>query len=174
MIRILFSVFVLILLITSLITSPAYSQDDFIWVAGMKLKKGLNKKHVMLKLKENYKLTKAGDKDSWTIVEEGSKNKLIGQIAFRGDKLVWASRDWGSFSGDNTYDFAEALYGALSNINEYGSDVAHITTSSHRAPGISVETITITFPQKIISIIVSRGKEVEDISIQESFHYIQK
>ncbi|GAJ09452.1 unnamed protein product [marine sediment metagenome] len=85
MIRILFSVFVLILLITS----PANSQDDFIWVAGMKLKKGLNKKDVMLKLKVNYRLIKSGDEDedSWLIVEKGSKYKWTGSVTFREDKL---------------------------------------------------------------------------------------
>ena len=172
MTRLSLPVFVLILLITS----PANSQDEFIWVAGMKLKKGMTKNYVIPKLKENYKLANFGDKDSWAIVqEEGSKTKFVGQVAFRDDKLIWASRNWGFFSGHNAYDLSEALYGALSNVTEYGSDVAQITTSSQRAPGISSESITITFPQKIITVSVSRGDEVEDgVSIQESFHHIQK
>lgn len=143
--------------------------EEGLFVAGIDLKLGMEKEHVLSTLQSKYKLTEPL-KDTWFIfTKEGSPYELIGQVGFKGGKLNWISKNWGSYPGDTTLEFAKELYSVLSNIQNEANDVLSVSVRrSFSQPGSRGDEINfVSGNRKVIVIIVDGSKSGKQVSIQE-------
>jgi len=137
---------------------------------------GMDRATVMEKLLKSYKLEKSGDdptEDSWQILEkkasDASPTNLVGLVSFRDGKVVWASRQWGSFEGSEAQQLARSLAGLISNLNDEGKRAAVVEAHTRVAPGHEFQTIRLTFGKKRVMVHISRSRDGDGIvSIQET------
>ena len=144
--------------------------QEGLFVAGVDLKLGMEKEFVLSRLQSKYKLTEQS-KDSWFLIaKEGPPYEVVGGVGFKGGKLNWISKDWGSYHGDTTLEFAKELYSVLSNIQNEANDVLSVSVRrSFSQPGLRGDGINfVSGNRKVIVTIVDGSKSGNQVSIQET------
>jgi uncharacterized protein (DUF433 family) len=84
----------------------SFGAEARLFMAGTEMRLGMPEESLVAKLKEDYKLTNAGE-HGWAIFEKKGPYRLVGTIGFTGGRLSWISKDWGSFEGEGTLKFYE-------------------------------------------------------------------
>ena len=84
--------------------------------------------------------------------------------------MNWISKDWGSYHGDTTLEFAKELYSVLSNIQNEAKDVLSVSVrKSFIQPGFRGDEINfVSGNRKVIVTIVDGSKSGNQVSIQET------
>jgi len=113
-------------------------------VAGTKLRLGMTKAQVAEKL-VGHEVTKWHEND-WTL---GSRQNPGDTLQFTGGVLSYAEREW--TTGVN--DVAEALFGAVSALNDEGFSACSVTADTHSSPDISAQRVWIMCGEKTVAVI---------------------
>jgi hypothetical protein len=110
------------------------SKQPSIWI-GMSLQLGMSRSSVITQLSENYSVTKmqGSGGDEWIIAEKNSPETWIGHLGFRDGKLTYASRSW-TQGNEDKYTFAQALWGAFSQMDSEGQRSCAFEVPTTRSP----------------------------------------
>jgi hypothetical protein len=144
----------------------SFGQQDSIWFAGMEIKIGMAKTHVLSEIAKNYIITKEKDMEgSWTVKsKEGIKYGHIGLISFEKDKVHWVGKSWGDYGKNEAIEFAKTIYNVLLKFSNEGKRVLLLDLASIKEPKTSLdEVILIAGKRKLILMIHENG-----ISVQEN------
>ena len=79
--------------------------------------------------------------------EEGA---MLGMVQFRDDRVVWASRDVGTFEGSAVGKFGRALFEAIAAQNDEDREPIQISTAVNSNPAFAVSSITLEFRGRTI------------------------
>jgi len=110
-------------------------------VGGAELRLGMTKGEVTDKLAGNA-ITKAKD-DDWIVAPSGQSGPFL---QFTNGRLSFASRNWATY--DN--DIAEALFGAVTSLNQQGFSACTVTTDIKADPTMTLHRIWITCGEKTL------------------------
>lgn len=101
---------------------------------GMLLRLGMARDAIITKLIGNYKVVKIDvGEDEWLVEEKDNPLVTIGHLGFKAGKLTYASRDWTQGQEDN-YDFAQAIWGVMSHMDQEGNRSCSFDVPSSRSP----------------------------------------
>jgi len=126
---------------------------------GIELHLGMPRDMIITRLASHYKTRKisaeAGvEGDEWLIEEKDSLTS-IGQLGFTEGKLTYASRDW-TQGGEDGYNFAHALRGAMTQIQKEGYEGCFFDVPSSQSPIAELEYLRLYCgPKKIVITIVN-------------------
>jgi hypothetical protein len=135
--------------VLTLIVVSAYGQGkspakDTIQVGNMEMQLGLSKQMVMSRLAEGYKLVRIGtDTDSWMIQSKNTPVVNYGEVAFKNDKLDFATKDWTN-GDEDTFTLVQDLYGALDEFGNENRHVCYVDTHTSRTPIAEARSITLS------------------------------
>jgi hypothetical protein len=123
-------------------------ETDSLWVGNITIKIGMDKNEVINALSENFDVVRDNIKhptwEYWCIYK---KTKImeasgdVGRVAFQKDKVVWVSKSWGGFSGNEVLSFGQELAVVLSKLKERGKTTVNIQIYETKEPGVSLKTI---------------------------------
>lgn len=133
------------LAVLSILSSLVYAQRRLsrsaIDVKGVKLRLGMSKSEVSEKLVGN-EITKT-DEDDWMVAASG---ELGPSLEFTDGRLSFADRYWVTY--DN--DISEALYGAVTSLNQEGLPACTVNTDIKTDPDSSLHRLWILCGEKSI------------------------
>ncbi len=155
-------------LVLSLLSTSVYADQDSIIIHKIQLKLGMPEKTTMKVLSQIYdlKIVK-GLADYWVIFEKGSKFKYVGSISFKEGNVSSVSRNIGTYEGKNSFEFAEALHQALSNLQKSGEVVSE--ANSYAKSNLRDDSIIFKCKNKAIIITIGSGQNVQKtVYIEES------
>jgi hypothetical protein len=142
-----------------------FAQDSVLWIDGIELKLGMPKEQVRKLFSVKHELERVEDSDGWVIVKKGSENNVVenavGQVAFEGGRLKWASQIWGRFRSADALELGSNLFGALNSIHESGEIIVTAKTSRRRSPKITMNSIELTYKTKKVLITIVEGRNLE-------------
>ncbi len=164
----------LICLEFSLGSATAQGAEAGLFVAGMNFRLGMSRQAVLDSLAgPAFQVTKMGGVDSWIIYAKtpASTWEDAGAVGFRGGKLVWISRLWGSFPQADAVRLANELYRALGHVSE-SAKVPVVVTVKPPAdePGIHVSQIQFEAGLRKVTVLITEGspdKGGNQVTIQE-------
>jgi hypothetical protein len=111
---------------------PALDRDTI--DIGFELRIGMDRDVVITRLEVSYKVVKIqAEGDSWMVQDKRDSNVLVGSLRFTTGKLTYASRRWAQ-GDEDSYNFAEALWGAMSQINKEGHNSCRFDVPTNRMP----------------------------------------
>ena len=124
-------------------------EAESLFVGSMSIQIGMDKSKVISTLSEHCILQKlnpfeGSNWERWNIIKksiEGKPKGSVGTVAFEKDKVVWVSKDWGSFYEEEAVSFVQAFIGAVSSLTEEEKTV-YVQIRKHREPGSYHENIT--------------------------------
>lgn len=151
---------VLLLALFACFSRLSFGAEPKLFMAGTEMKLGMTEESLLPRLKEDYKLTSAGE-HGWAIFEKnGPPHKMIGTIGFTGGRLSWISKDWGSYDGNVVLSFAKELFSLLSSLGEnQPSPVIVHPRVTVRQPGLIISVIDLLYSERTISISIVESKE---------------
>ncbi|HEX3662260.1 MAG TPA: hypothetical protein VHU89_12555 [Acidobacteriaceae bacterium] len=114
---------------------------DVITLGSTTLYLGLARDAVLSELSKHYTVVKNGELESWTIKSKDTPPENLGQISFKGGKLVCADKLW-TGSEDSDFAFANVLHGALNQFQKEGRNACLISTDYKREPSFEERSIT--------------------------------
>jgi hypothetical protein len=115
-------------------------------VGGVVLRLGMTKAQVAEKLVGN-EISKMHE-DEWMLGSLEKKN--IGPtLQFTKGVLSYADREW--VNSDN--DIGEALFGAISSLNEEGFSACDVTASTKNSPSLAAERVFVTCGAKTVAVV---------------------
>ena len=164
---------VLILLILTIIPSFGIAEDKALWIDGVNLSLGMKKERVFDSFNKNHDLKKVGDSDNYIIYKKdlSSPSNVVGQVAFKSGKLIFASQTWGSFSAKESCDLANSLYSAINGILDSGDKALSIKTETKRSPEMTLSTIEFKFSNKVVIVSIADGRNVvKSVVVQENMN----
>ena len=160
----------LILICSCVLIAPtAYAEEPSIFEAGMEVKLYMPKETIIGHLESAYKLSKFPEdrEDCWA-VHELDTNKVILQICFEHDILVWAAHDWTIHDEDSSaYSLGNSLFSLLSNITRDTTSSALIKTETKRGSAMTLEELQVTFPHRRVLMTIVRGERQRTIQVSE-------
>jgi len=162
-----------ILLILSVFPPYSVAEDKVLWIDGVNMTLGMKKKIVIDLFNKNHDLKPVGDSDNYIIFKKGlsSPSNVVGQVAFKNEKLAFASQTWGSFSAKESCDLANSLYSAINGILDSGDKALSIKTETKRSPEMTVSTIEFKFKNKVVILSIADGRNVEKgVILQENMN----
>jgi len=142
-----------------------------IWV-GMPLQLGMSRDAIISKLNERYSVTKieSDADDDWIVTDKTNPTIWEGHLGFRDGKLTYASRSWAQGEED-AFAFAEALWGALTQMERDGEHSCSFDVPTVRSPIAEIHWVRFYCGAKKIEIMMTnvfngKGKE-QQVSITE-------
>jgi hypothetical protein len=132
--------------------SQPYKQTS-IWV-GMDLQLGMPRDQVITKLTADYSVTKLQlDGDEWAVADKNDPTIWEGHLGFRDGKLTYADRSWTGGTEDK-YSFAQALWGAMSQMESEGLNSCTFDVPTTRSPVAEIRYVRFYCGAKKIEITI--------------------
>lgn len=148
-------------------------------LGGVEVSTGAPKKEVLSELEARFTLKELRS-DLYRVLEEAppeatngdpdqaeEEGAMLGMVQFRDDRVVWASRDVGTFEGSAVGEFGRALFEAIAAQNDEDSQPIKISTLVNSNQAFAVSLITLEFPGRHIVVYVSYHEDIVDASIEE-------
>jgi len=161
-----------LLVLTILFTSASLAEDKQLWIDGVSLSLGMKKEFVIESFSKKHNLLQVEDKDDYVVMKKGESsafNNVVGQIAFKNEKLSFASQTWGRFTTKDSLDMANSLYSSISRILDKGDKILGVKAETKRSTEMTINTIELIFTNKTIILSISDGRNVEKgVIIQEN------
>jgi len=130
------------------------SIEASIWI-GMSLQLGMPRDAIITKLSENYRVTKVqAVPDDWVVAEKSNPEIWEGYLGFQGGKLTYASRSWTQGQEDK-YAFAQALWGAMSQMESEGQHSCFFEVPTTRSPAAEIRYVRFYCGAKRIEIMLT-------------------
>jgi hypothetical protein len=108
---------------------------------GIDLQLGMSRDSIITQLSVNYAVVKIqGSSDDWIVEEKGDPMTTLGVLGFKAGKLTYASRDWTQGQEDN-YAFAQALWGAMSQMDKEGHHTCYFDVPTSRSPSSEISDV---------------------------------
>jgi len=145
----------------------AFAQEDSIFFAGIEIKIGMAKTHVLSEIAKYYFIAKekSREDDQWTV---SSKKEItwgdIGWINFKNDKVDWVGKSWGHYGKNEAIEFAKTIYNVLSKFNDEGKRILSLNTHSIKEPRTSLDSVTLLTGKRELILMISE----DGISVQEN------
>lgn len=118
---------------------------------GMPLRLGMARDGIIAQLTANYKMLKLeGSGDEWLVEEKENPMVTIGHLGFTAGKLTYASRNWTQGQEDN-YDFAQAIWGVMSHMEQEGNHSCFFDVPSNRSPQAEITYVRLYCGAKRVS-----------------------
>jgi hypothetical protein len=116
-----------------------------------------------------------GQPDTFFLRDSNQRNgQILGGVTFKGGKISWIQRSWGSFSGQSkAADAVNALFAAVESASSVAGTTARISTKTQRVPDIEFKAVTLDFGQRKVTIMLSDATPEaggKGVSITESVH----
>lgn len=136
----------------------SFADKDSIWVGGMVIKIGMAKTPALSEIAKSYKMTKNNSEDEWSIFSKDS-NDIVGVIDFKNEKVYRVTKFWGSFSGDQGFEFATKFFNLLSNLESEGEEMTFFYTHSAKEPKSSHQSITFYLGAKQVEVFIGEDEK---------------
>jgi hypothetical protein len=121
---------------------------------GIDLQLGMCRDAIITQLAANYKVVKVqGDGDDWLVEDKQNPITTFGLLGFHAGKLTYASRDWTQGQEDN-YAFAQALWGAMSQMDKEGHHTCSFDVPNTRSPTTEISNVRFYCGKKTIDITI--------------------
>lgn len=122
---------------------------------GTELRLGMPRDVVVARIAEHYRIVKleGGGGDTW-MVQEKSDSPVptsIGSLGFTNGKLTYAARDW-TQGDEDSYSFAQALMGAMQQMEEDGQHSCSFDAPRSRSPKAEINYLRFYCGSKRIEI----------------------
>ena len=143
-------------------------------VGSLSFSLGQDRDAVMRSIKDRFEVvTVTGQPDTFFLSETKRPNvNVIGGVAFKGSRLSWVQRNWGSFQGRvASVEVSTALFSAIESASGASNAEATITTKTQRVPGAEFKTVTFRFPNRLVTMTTTDGNAkngVSQVTIDES------
>lgn len=148
-------------------------------VGSLSFSLGQDRDTVMRAIKDRFEVvTVTGQPDTFFISENKRPNvNVIGGVAFKGGRLIWVQRNWGSFQGRVvSVAVSKALFSAIESASGASNADATISTKTQRVPGTEFKTVTFEFPTRRVTMTTTEGDAKNggsQVSIEESIRSLQ-
>lgn len=112
-----------------------HSENGATIFVGTELHLGMPRDAVLARIAEHYRIVKVeGGGDTWLVQEKSdSPFTSIGSLGFTNGKLTYAARDW-TQGDEDTYSFAQALIGAMQQMEKDGEHSCFFDAPTSRSP----------------------------------------
>jgi hypothetical protein len=151
--------------------SPVQNSSDMISLGSVGLQLGMPKQYVLNQLtKEGFSLKDWGTDTVGVVNKVPGRDSVIfvGNMTFRGDKLVSIRKDWLP-NGDDGLAVGEGIYGVFSNMFSEGRTKCDLATGANQNPNGDVKEVAFFCKpgQKYISIQVVHNTILNGVSVTE-------
>lgn len=143
-------------------------------VGSLSFSLGQDRDSVMRAIKGRFELVPVTGQPDTIFISESKRPNLnvIGGVAFKGGRLSWVQRIWGSFQGRvASVEVSKALFSAIESASGASNADATISTKIQRVPGTEFKTVTFDFPIRRVTITTTEGDGKNggsQVSIEES------
>jgi len=157
---------------TQPVSNPASSPKPSTINIGIDLQLGMSRDVILPQIASRYKVVRIpGDDDEWIVEEKEIPMTTIGHLRFMAGKLTYASKIWTQGHEDD-YSFAQALWGAMSQIDKEYNRSCIFDVPASRSPNAEISYVRLYCgPKKIditaINVLNGSGKR-RYASISES------
>ncbi|HXM23969.1 MAG TPA: hypothetical protein VN948_22120 [Terriglobales bacterium] len=137
---------------TKPLTQDVPSKQPTIYI-GMELQLGMSRDGVITRLAATYRVVKVqGEEgDTWIVEEKNDPITIIGALGFTAGKLTYASRSW-TQGNEDTYAFAQALWGAMAQIDKEDQHACSFSVPTSRSPTAEMSYVRLYCGPKRIDI----------------------
>ena len=149
------------------------TDPSLITLGSVALQRGMSQVCLLERLRVEYHVEQLGESGKWVLLNKQAPYDKAATLYFEGGRLVWASKTWGDFKGQNTVRIAGALFSAISSLAKEGRASVVLTTATDRGPTTQTDSITFEFEGKQLVLTVYRGRAasglvLEHLLIEES------
>jgi hypothetical protein len=153
-------------------TSGVPRSDDKISFGSVDLRLGMTKQYVLSQLtRAGFSLRDWGTSTIGVVNEVPGRDSVlfVGNMSFKGDKLLSVRKDWLPNGGDDGLSVGEGIYGVFSNFASEGRTKCEIASGTNQSPNGDVKEIAIFCKpgQKYISIEVVHSPIRNGVTVTE-------